>query len=59
MIDRQRGKIVFECDSCSNVLDTGESDFDQANAMRREEGWLASVQHGEWSHYCSERCSNV
>lgn len=23
MIDRQRGKIVFECDSCDEIFDSG------------------------------------
>lgn len=59
MIDRQRGKIIFECDTCSEVLDTDESDFDQANAARREAGWTVRVVNGEWEHYCSERCANV
>ena len=30
MLDRQHGKIVFECDSCNEVLETETRDFDEA-----------------------------
>lgn len=56
MIDRQHGLYVFECDACGDTLDTHEREFEAANAMRREEGWLAEKVGRDWVHYCSERC---
>lgn len=57
MIDRQRNQITFECDACGDSLDTGESEFDEANRVRREEGWLAQKVGRDWVHFCSERCA--
>lgn len=58
MIDRQRGKIIFECDACGDTLETDESDFADANRARRDAGWAAvHVKGDEWAHYCSERCA--
>jgi hypothetical protein len=37
MIDRQRNKILFECDSCSDLLETEESEFYEANTVRAQE----------------------
>jgi hypothetical protein len=56
MIDRQRGKIVFECDSCGDVLETEEREFDEANTVRRDAGWTAEKFASEWAHRCSEKC---
>jgi hypothetical protein len=52
MMDRQRGKILFECDSCDEVLDTETGDFDDARAMMQREGWKARKIAGEWLHGC-------
>lgn len=52
MIDRQHGKIVFECDSCDEVLDTGERDFQVAWTLAQEEGWSARKIGDEWLHGC-------
>ena len=57
MIDRQRDRILFCCDTCGDSLDTGESEFDEANAARRDAGWTAWKVEGEWVHFCSERCA--
>ena len=57
MIDRQRGKIVFECDACSDTLETDTDDFTEANVQRRDAGWSAMKVEGEWIHFCSERCA--
>lgn len=56
MIDHQRGQIVFECDACGDTLDTDTREFDEANALRREEGWLAEKVGRDWVHFCSDRC---
>jgi hypothetical protein len=60
MIDRQRGKIVFECDACGDVLETEESEFDEANAVRRDACWIARKIDDEWVHFCSsEKCDRA
>ena len=71
MLDRQKGNIVFECDGCDDVLDTGTSNFDAAvNLLNREEwrskktvrldapGSRPDDKKDEWEHYCS-RCKKV
>ncbi len=55
MIDRQGGRILSECDSCEEVLDSGADDFDTARLMMRREGWSARKIAGEWLHGCP-RC---
>jgi uncharacterized C2H2 Zn-finger protein len=52
MIDRQRGKILVECDSCDQVLDTETDDFTTALALVRREGWRMRKIAGEWLHGC-------
>lgn len=55
MMDRQHGKIVWECDGCHEVLETGESDFHEALGVLRDEGWLSrQVANMVWCHYCPE-----
>lgn len=52
MIDRQGGRILVECDSCDEVLDTETADFDEARHRMRREGWHARKIAGEWLHGC-------
>lgn len=39
MIDRSYGKLVFECDSCPEVLETDTADFSEAWEQARADGW--------------------
>lgn len=59
MLDRQSGKIVFECDGCEETLDTETSDFSEARATLQGENWRTVNEGHEtkpvWSHYCP-RC---
>lgn len=55
MLTRIHGKIQFECDDCSDVLDTEESDFSDALRAMRNEGWHSEKEADDWSHYCP-RC---
>lgn len=55
MIDRQSGKILFECDSCDEVFDTETADFADALAMIKREEWSVRKIAGEWLHGCP-RC---
>jgi hypothetical protein len=52
MIDRQHNAIVFECDGCPDVLETGEVEFPDAMAEFRRDGWKAEKIGDEWIHLC-------
>lgn len=52
MIDRQHGHIVIECDSCDEVIETGESDFTEAWAKAKRDGWTSRKIANEWLHVC-------
>lgn len=54
MMDRQKGLLVFECDSCGETLDTEKRDFDDARAVLKREGWRTTTpDDGEtWEHSC-------
>jgi hypothetical protein len=52
MIDRQGGRILVECDSCSEVLDTETADFEEARGLMRTEGWKVRKIANEWLHGC-------
>jgi hypothetical protein len=54
MLDRQHGKIVFECDSCDAVLATETRDFDDVLAILKREQWKAQKIGQEWIHACPE-----
>lgn len=52
MIDYQGGAIVFECDSCDEVLESGQADFNSAWNLAKREGWRARKIGTEWVHEC-------
>ena len=52
MIDRQNGDLVFECDSCGEVLQTETSDFNSAWNQAKRDGWRARKVGTEWAHEC-------
>ncbi|MCV0384872.1 MAG: hypothetical protein K5821_00340 [Nitrobacter sp.] len=52
MIDRQGGRILIECDSCDEVLDTETGEFDEALALMKREGWSVRKIADEWLHGC-------
>lgn len=52
MIDRQKGRLVIECDSCPEVLDTETNDFNEAREMMKREGWKVRKIANEWLHGC-------
>jgi hypothetical protein len=54
MLDRQHGKIVFECDSCNEVLETETSDFVEALMILKREEWDARKIGDLWIHICPE-----
>jgi hypothetical protein len=54
MLDRQHGKIVFECDSCNEVLETETSNFVEALTILKREEWDARKIGAQWIHTCPE-----
>jgi hypothetical protein len=52
MLDRQYGGIVFECDSCQEVLKTGTCVFDDARAMMQHREWKAQKIGDVWIRAC-------
>ena len=54
MIDRSYGKLVFECDSCPEVLETDTADFSEAWDMARADGWKAKQIGVDWLHGCAK-----
>lgn len=57
-IDRERGKIYFECDAakgrCTEVCETGTGDFMDALDIAKGEGWRAKKVGDVWEHYCPD-----
>lgn len=54
MIDRQGGDLVFECDSCNEVLESGTSDFNSVWNRAKREGWRAKKLGNDWVHACPQ-----
>ena len=54
MLDRQHGKIIFECDTCADTLDTGTTDFNEARETMRQDGWHARKFGEDWIHACPD-----
>lgn len=53
-IERQDGRIVFFCDWCTNTLETGEADFQDALRVKKLEGWGSRKDGQEWIDVCEE-----
>ena len=52
MIDRQYSGIIFECDGCSETLETSQTDWDQAMVRFRAQRWRAEKVGSDWVHLC-------
>jgi hypothetical protein len=52
MITRQHGNLVFECDTCDEVLESATSDFGAAWNQAKRDGWRAKKIGTEWVHEC-------
>jgi hypothetical protein len=56
MIDRQYGKLVFECDACEATFEGDNDDFQADWAAAKREGWKTRQIGSDWVHTCPE-CS--
>jgi hypothetical protein len=52
MIDRQHGKLIFECDSCDETLTCDTDNFNEAWNEAKREGWRSRKIGDEWVHGC-------
>lgn len=55
-IEWQYGKQVFVCDECQDPLETEETDWNEAQSVRKKAGWIAVQDEDtkEWLHYCKD-----
>lgn len=57
MIDRQGGKLIFECDCCDEVFESQSDEFAEAWAAAKRDGWRSLKVNEEWLHSCgAPRC---
>jgi len=52
MIERQKGDIYFQCDSCNEATEPLTSDFATAWNIAKRDGWRARKVGTEWGHQC-------
>jgi hypothetical protein len=55
-ITHSYGAVEFECDACGEVLATGHSDFYDALAQAKDEGWAVRKIKNQWHHFCDADC---
>ena len=49
---RSQNQYYFNCDRCSEYIETGERTFEEGWAHAREEGWRALKLGPVWVHHC-------
>lgn len=53
MIDRQGGRIVVECDSCPETIESERGEeWAPFWARAKRDGWKSREIKGEWVHGC-------
>jgi hypothetical protein len=50
--EKNGGRWRFQCDDCPEAIDTNQSDFNDALAEAKAEGFVAYNQGGMWFHKC-------
>lgn len=59
MLTRIYGKFVFECEMCTETLETNTHDFAEAKRCMDEAGWRAEKIGKNWEHRCPEHYNEV
>jgi hypothetical protein len=54
MIDRQHGKVLIECDSCSEVYEGDSGEFNEVWAAAKRERWKTKKIGDQWIHGCTK-----
>jgi hypothetical protein len=54
--ERVGGRWRFQCDNCTEAVDTASGNFNEALAEAKAEGYRAYMLSGEWFHRC-DGCS--
>ncbi len=54
MIQYDDGAVVFECDSCSEWLNTEQEEFVDAVAVMIRDGWSSRKVGKDWTHTCPD-----
>lgn len=52
--ERNGGRHTFCCDTCGEVIDTEENEFNAALGFAKGEGWRAYPVQGVWCHACPD-----
>lgn len=58
MIDRQHGKLIIECDGCSEIHEGDSFDFNEVWTVAKQEGWRAKKIGDVWTHRCPTCAEN-
>lgn len=45
-------QVCFECNACSNTLETETDDFGLARNVLKNEGWITIKEGSTWLHVC-------
>lgn len=53
MIDRQHGKIIIECDTCDETIESEkDQEFAEFWTDAKRDGWKSKKIADEWVHGC-------
>lgn len=55
-VTRDYGDVVFECDTCGEIIETHTDDFMDALSFAKGEGWIVSKDGDDWVHFCNRNC---
>ena len=50
--DRQHGKLIFICDTCSETYEGESGEWNEVWPLAKEEGWKAEKVGLSWDHKC-------
>jgi Fe2+ or Zn2+ uptake regulation protein len=51
---RIHNELHFECDTCGETFEIGDSDFNTTWNAAKREGWTARKIGNIWNHACNE-----